>query len=289
MSSLQHRMDLLCPMLARYERRFSVLDIGGGVEPEQNVGQQIAREYNACVTVIEKDWTPEKFQFSPRTMVLKREVTVEDLRLLRECEHFDVVLGLNVLHWFPTNWKDAADTVMSLGDWAVLQIPKIHDYTAVNHDIIQDLHSFINSRRPEWLGDTVQFPKHMPRPLLLAKGPQSGKRTLTRTNVEAHAGSAETHIHSDSTMLRRYMKGESKSWIPGINLWNFCQMGGVYPSRERIAQLLRAFKLPDTNHGDVTPHNFVFDGEVVHLIDGFEGWGGDDKLNMEETIRRVVA
>src|SRR3990167_5625823 len=130
-SSLKERLDLLRPTLDQYTRRFTVLDLGSGIEPDQNVGQRIAREYqNAIVVAVEKDWTGEKFEPSPRTIVLARKFNVNDILRLSQCEHFDVVLGLNILHWFGEDALPVLVTLMRMGDYIFVQIPKTTDTTA---------------------------------------------------------------------------------------------------------------------------------------------------------------
>ena len=80
---------------------------------------------------------------------------------------------------------------------------------------------------------------------------------------------------------------ERKEWIPGINRWNFLQLGGAWPPRLKVLDLIKAFPLPERNHGDMVPHNFIFDGQALHLIDGYEGREFDDSEMMARTIALV--
>jgi len=122
---MSERMELLRkPLLDQYKRVFHVLDIGGGVESGQNVGQEVAHTYGgAVVTVFEQDWTKDKFVSSPRTMVCKTALSVVDMMRLSECQHFDVVLALNVVHWYGSQWEAALRTLVGMADWVVVQVP----------------------------------------------------------------------------------------------------------------------------------------------------------------------
>ncbi len=295
---MSHRLNLLRPTLDKYKRRFHVLDLGGGVEDNQNIGQQIARSYpNAVVTVIEKDWSRDKFVPSPRTMVLRKEVTVEDLQVLSTCEHFDVVLMLNVLHWFSQRWSDALDATMKLADWVVVQVPPVEEdgeevpggkYIARMNFALSD---------GKLLGETVQFEGHRARPMWLMESTYPmGRRHLTRTHVDAVVGWADTMIVSSNFKVRAWFSKKEKSadWIPGLNLHNFCRWGGVWPEVADIMTMLDLMKITlskgvrSDGHGDVNVHNFIMDGEGLWLIDGHEGWTSDDVVELERVKVEVA-
>ena len=46
-----------------------------------------------------------------------------DLQKLSECEHFDVVLALNIIHWFPSEWMKIADAILAMGDNIIIETP----------------------------------------------------------------------------------------------------------------------------------------------------------------------
>jgi tRNA A-37 threonylcarbamoyl transferase component Bud32 len=63
------------------------------------------------------------------------------------------------------------------------------------------------------------------------------------------------------------------------------------PTREALLEMLRTFQLPELNHGDLTWHNFILDGERLHLIDGYDGWGLaiNDRQNLDAMIQNMEA
>lgn len=138
-----------------------------------------------------------------------------------------------------------------------------------------------------FLGHTTQFPGHMERPLWRVEHKYK-TRVLERTHLEAHGQSARTVVSAGTDVINGQVRNKLvKQWRVGVNLWNCCLLGMVWPERERVLGLLRNYELPAQRHGDVTPHNFVFDGEELMLVDGFEEWGGEDRECLQETVRKV--
>ncbi len=289
---MSERLELLRPILDQYKRRFTVLDLGAGIEGYQNIGAEIAREYDAVCVMVERDWVREKFIESRRTIVLKHNARLDDLVDLAACEHFDIVLALNFLHWAPANeWRSWADVVIELGEKAFIQLPGEYDYDQVGclpgASWLDEMRYYIAQQyNPTLVGETVQFPKHAPRPLWLISDKRMSHK-LTKTHMDAHENSSRTEIYADNQRVICYHKGQWRGWIPGMNLSNLVGMNMVWPEKERVVELLKSYKLPPTNHGDIVLHNFVFDGEELHLVDGFEGWEFDDKEGLSKVIEQV--
>lgn len=296
---MSERLNLLKPLLDQYHRRFHVLDIGGGIESSQNVGQEIARTYDAVCTTFEKDWTRSTFVPSPRTIVFKHELTVGDMEVFATCEHFDVMLMLNVLHWYESEWKRTLDCALSMCDWLIVQLPSRMDSfnpSCPGRDHVVEMHEYINSLDVprELLGETVQFEGHAPRPMFKIRGRNYRVRNLTRTHVDANVGWANTNVHSTYHQLWGWMQDKRKwvsPWMPGMNLYNFCRWGGVWPSADvvdyQLSQVLVARGERNDGHGDVNVHNVVMDGEVCTLVDGHEGWESDDEVEMGKVRTKV--
>jgi len=285
---MSERLELLRPILSQYRRRFTVLDLGSGIEPNQNVGQEIAREYDAVVVAVEKDWQREKFLESKHTIVLKREMNWEDLSGLSMCEHFDIVLAFNILHWAPADeWFDFYTNAVDMAERAFIQIPATVSSELPGREFLPDLVQVIkNEHGSRYLGSTTQFPGHEPRPLWhIAHGPLY--RQLSRTHLGAPPMSSDAHIRADFIRIIVHHKNNWRAWVPGFNLANLMKLGMVWPPREKMVELLREYKLPPTNHGDVVLHNFVFDGEQLYLVDGFEGWEFDDREGLDKVISEV--
>lgn len=282
------RYQLVKPYLDKYNRRISVLDIGAGISPV--VSQQISMNHDAVVVMIEKDeiQIPSR-EFWPSTMWLKHRFSLDDLKRLQESEYFDVVIAFNFLHHMSVaEYPDAIRCVAAMGREVFIQVPSMDEPPQVPGfgEVIKGLNNICQQWGTQ-IGSTVQFPLHPPRPIYYINN-RSTLRRLTRTSIMADAGSAETLIESTDTYLTGQIKGKAiKSWIPGINLWSFCNLGGKWPEHDEIMEVLRKFPLPSSRHGDITPWNFILDGRDLYLVDGFEGWMFDDKHGLEETCRLV--
>src|SRR6185437_15715378 len=58
---------------------------------------------------------------------LDKPLTLKDLKDMRACEHFDVILLLNMVHWFPDQWKEMIDIAHSMSHVTILEVPPIED------------------------------------------------------------------------------------------------------------------------------------------------------------------
>ena len=73
-----------------------------------------------------------------------------------------------------------------------------------------------------------------------------------------------------------------------MNLWNMIGLGA---SREWAASLVEQFEMPEQEHGDIYPWNFIYDGERLHLIDPQYEPGGHRSLpdadGLANTLRMI--
>jgi hypothetical protein len=281
------RYDLIAPLLRRYKRRFSVLDVGAGINPY--IGQRISNEFDCVYVAIEKDEivSEELAKLGPRAIWLRKQFSAEDLYNLSLCEHFDVVLGLNILHHFK-EWLSAFHSgLRCLGDLLIIQTPYPADTEACGQDRVEPIHSAL--RLSELLGTTVQFPMHMPRPIYAFD--YAPIANLSVKAWEGGRGDVDVLIEStyeERTIQLRHKYQKPRPYIYGLNLWNFVQLGGAWPTKDHVLQMIRDFPLPEEPHGDMgAPWNYLLDGKELHLIDGHEGWGFDDRLGLQAVEQKV--
>ena len=278
------RYSLIKTILERYKRRFILLDLGSGYARES---RQAVSDFDCIAVLVEKGLDTEVYPIDfkePRLIALRKEFSIDDLIRFSECEHFDVVLALNFIHWFEADWQRALETVLALGRDVVIQIPKPEETSAPGAKYLKEMNECL-LHFGQVLGETVQFPRHPPRPLYYI---HRRDKTVLRRTCWTGAGEAKTRVTlTDDRCTIKVLNKRRRGLVPGINLWNFCCLGGVYPFRDYVLSLLKNFELPKENHGDVAPHNFIFDGESLYLIDGNEGWEFCDKLGLEKTIAKV--
>ena len=280
------RYQLIKPLLSRYRRRFTVLDLGAGINPY--MAQRISREFDAVVVAIEQDEiVPEELaKFGPRSLWLRKKMSAGDLEQLAYCEHFDVVMALNFVHHFGASWSFAASSIECLATDALIQTPDHSDTGTCGRDICPDIQSWAACGKE--LGSSVQFEGHAPRPIYYLKSSHGSKTSMSSWTSPPNCVNVRRWLTPETSEIALLHKGqEYRSMIHGLNLWNFAQLNGQWPRKETVLKLIHEFPLRQERHGDITPHNFLFDGAELHLIDGYEGWEFDDKENLAKTERMM--
>jgi hypothetical protein len=293
------RFDLIAPLLRRYKRRFTVLDLGAGINPY--MAQRISREFDCVMCCIEQDEiAPEELaKFGPRALWLRKKMSVDDLERLACCEHFDVVLALNILHHFGAEWKRALVALRKMSTHSIVQTPHPSDKQTCGQDITESIHAFLEFiPRCGKMGESIQFESHLARPIYELGNGEVKRLTMSSwtspTNCNNNIICADFASKSIELRHKTVPLGMDPTWgskvqpfIHGLNLWNFAQLNGQWPRKETVLKLIREFPLRQDRHGDITPHNFLFDGAELHLIDGYEGWEFDDRENLLKTERMM--
>jgi len=252
--------------LNRYRRRITMLDLGAS---EGYFSFRAVADFAAVAVMIEGG--PQLLQLCeanalPGTILLQQRVSVEGLEALADCEHFDVVLALNVLHHFPDAAR-AVEAVMRLGDVTIIETPPPGDVGACGQSVIPELHQDLLDRGGREIARTPSHTADIDRPMWVFETP---KTTLRRAYFDAWVPLNPMRIGASHSAkwVEFPGKDEHRPWIHGINLQTYRLLGGVWPAAENVAEMVRRTDLPDEAHGDIRPWNFILDGTDVHLIDG---------------------
>ncbi len=111
-----------------------VLDIGAA---EGYFSFRVAHDFDASCVMIESDTRrplkhlcDENEAINKNIILLEKYFNPSDFIKLAQCEQFDVVLCLNVIHHFRGHWKRAIDAIMQLGDTFIIETPPAGDMTA---------------------------------------------------------------------------------------------------------------------------------------------------------------
>lgn len=271
---MSDRLEILRPILSTFKRRFSVFSLGSGVE--KGLEYEIAQEWDCVVICAEKD--PIRYVPHGRMIVLRREFTAEDLDLLSKCEHFDVVLAFNVLHWMDRSWLRALRALQQLGSTLLVQTPHPADTEACGDWKREINWNLIGSCE---VGSTVQFPGHKSRPIYKQErldGILTSKSFGAPEEIEATVCAGTIWLHHKHSIA---------PYIPGLTLSNFQALGGVWPPKEMIVSALKLMKW-DGPHRDIQPWNIRIDGREAYLIDpGGSDWPDSDSSNLERVIAEV--
>lgn len=245
-----------------------MLDLGCG---DGSVAEWIEKEFPDAV-VFTLDRVSEK-------AMLKVDITPHMLELLSRLEYFSVVLALNFLHHFAEqDWQKAVEAVTRIGRRVVIQLPPVGDYRAAGAGIMAKLHQAVESAGGVRLGEAWYEPFKHDRPLWLISNNEDKQVDSSRPWV----------VSADESTITKTRLGFSRSWVPGMNLWN---MIGLGCDRQWAYSLVESFKLPEREHGDIYPWNFICDGEHLHLIDPqYEPgghWSYSDKDGLANTLKII--
>ncbi len=260
--------------LGQYRRPFSVFDLGA------NMGYfsfRIAEDFDAvCVMADDKAELPELCRQNAagrKTILLHRRMPANVLAGLAACEHFDVVLALNVLHHM-ADWRVAAEALVRLGDHLIVETPGRGDTNAANSERHGPILDFLSLYKPDHLGAFASHTTDGDRPLMRIS---LGKSRLTQQTVDAGLRKApplrEVRVASDFTHKTIEIKHgdisgvhERRDFIHGMNLWNWKLLGGVWPQAVPF-MVEAAVKGMKDWHDDLMPWNFILDGACVRPID----------------------
>jgi hypothetical protein len=255
-------------LASKFKRPFSVLDVGA------NFGWfsfKLMSEFDCCAVMVDDKPIGDLIQkHAPdRSVWLNTHLTGHELRRLSKSEHFDIVLGLSVLHHIE-DYKEAFEGLTKLGSYVFIELPAYGEKTAANPERHNAIHWMLADYEP-----IAHFQSHLAnlkRPMYLIES----EPTLREQTMDARERDAPDYgkyvIASDfenSTVLitreGRPHLSECRYFIPGMNAHNFLTLGGGYPTEKHI----RGQMVPE--HPDNHLWNYVL-GFGVHPIDTVRKW-----------------
>lgn len=133
------RYEVIKPILDLYDRPIKILDIGAN---NGYFSIRAATDYDATCVMADVTLRLKRIcEYNtevPHLIYLKKRLSTEDLRLLKEKEHFDVILVFNVLHHIcpPDNWKSFLNELFELGDNVIIETPPASDSTLTKSAIV---------------------------------------------------------------------------------------------------------------------------------------------------------
>lgn len=125
--SCSTRYNQIKAFCSKFERPISVFDLGA------NLGYfsiRLAEDFEGTFVMAESSHTLLSTTLSllrknakPNTILLTEKFTLERLKLLAEVEHFDIVLGLSVVHHFSEPYQEVFDALTKLGSYLFFEHP----------------------------------------------------------------------------------------------------------------------------------------------------------------------
>jgi len=254
------RYDLIKnTVLANYRRPITVLDI------DANCGYysfSIARDYHnaTCVMMDTSDQLLRLCQLNTKAngvVLLNTKATVSNLELLSECQHFDVVLGLNLLVSFPDNWQKAIDVLLTLGDNIILQATTVGQQDNTKAEKISD---HLQERGGTPLADTQLFLFPLSK-LYLHKAWWQAPNPLP-------LGDYFMESTQDSKIFHNFKTNKTYNWPRGIGLFTFLKLSGVFPSNKTVRNSLQQLK--NIGHHALNTENLIIQGTSIVPINFYD-------------------
>ena len=277
----------------KFNRPISVLDLGAA---EGYFTFRLAEDFDGVFVAVESN--PErkllelcKKNNDHKVLLLNKQMNLKNLKNIKEVQHFDIVLALNIIHHFDEPFQDVLETLVSMSSFCFLEHPNsLENESTKNSQRLDteklDLEKFkpiLLNKNPSGLGNSLN--KKLERNLWLLQNTQSktidrGWRGASKYTEEFGPGN-QISIKSnfDEINVDYGLRDEKRNWIQGIDLRTFLEYDGVYPTNEKIINLIDNLKIENVK--DLGPHNLILNGERLFLIDQ------NDKLDAVNTKEKL--
>jgi hypothetical protein len=288
------RYEVIRSFITPYRRQITSWDLGANLG---YFGLRLAHDVNAVSVMV--DSRPElvsacRANGLPTTMAMTHRLSVADLREIAASEAPDVVLALNVLHHFD-DWRGALEAVLGMADRAIIETPGRGDVRSANY---REAMRLLDAIEALGVPVTARFPSHVTpgvmRPMFVVDRVKdhvtAGYAYVERVRKRGrHPVRPHRIVRDMHTAVVSYGDGETRQWYPGVNLWNWAQMGGSWPTRQDAQSAVRsAFAAMPARHGDFRPWNLILQGQSATVIDVGHRRSTDDDAGLEQTVRWIA-
>ena len=277
----------------KFNRPISVLDLGAA---EGYFTFRLAEDFDGVFVAVESN--PErkllelcKKNNDHKVLLLNKQMNLKNLKNIKEVQHFDIVLALNIIHHFDEPFQDVLETLVSMSSFCFLEHPNsLENESTKNSQRLDteklDLEKFkpiLLNKNPSGLGNSLN--KKLERNLWLLQNTQSktidrGWRGASKYTEEFGPGNQiSVKSNFDEINVDYGLRDEKRNWIQGIDLRTFLEYDGVYPTNEKIINLIDNLKIEYAK--DLGPHNLILNGERLFLIDQ------NDKLDAVNTKEKL--
>ena len=259
----EYRYYALKPLLKQYQRPITFLHLWPN---KSQVAFALSDKYD-CVSIVlfpqASSYINSCFAYN-NMVLLNTDLSIKGLRYLGECEHFDVTLVHNIADVFPNDWKKAIDLALTLGDYIIFEAPPS------SSKLYRPVVDYLRKKA----GERVGFPDNaiaQQAGELYQCAPLKKYLIKRRWNYKNKWTLGEYTIDSSFTH-KKFIKNKTKPkgysvtpWHPGINLYTFKQLNGIYPTHEMIRGML--YPLASLKHNDLRLFNLIIQGNKLMPID----------------------
>jgi len=306
----ESRYEAMRSLFESYNRPFTILDIGA------NFGYysiKAASEYDAISVMIEnKEKETDRLlelcemnHAKNQLIVLNDTMNLHKLQELGKCEHFDIVLALNVIHHFNEDVVEVCKAMTELGDHLILETPPVEDKGSCGQNNLKPIIDYFNELNGKELGKFTRHTSDTQSTMFLFDTPKSEVRwpyfdyekLFDRKDIDVETlrnrGANIVDSNFDEKVMFSPRTKETTIWTPGINLRTYLSLGGVYPTAEHLLDKLESKDVKggyewDGSSHDVVVHNFILSGHDVYLIDYADPLIAKNPLSEDEQLQLVT-
>ena len=277
----------------KFNRPISVLDLGAA---EGYFTFRLSEDFPGVFIAVESDSQRNlldscKKNNNRNILLLEKQMNLKSLKNLKEVQHFDIVLALNIVHHFDEPFQDVIDTLVSMSSFCFFEHPNSLENSATknSHRLkneklnLEKFEPQLLNKNESGLGDSTN--KKLQRSMWLLKNTKS--KTIDRpwrgTQKYNDEFGPDTQIDIKSNfneiVIDYSLRDESRPWIQGIDLRTFLENNGVYPTNDDVLNLIDNMKVEDAR--DLGPHNLILNGHELFAIDQ------NDKLDPVNTKEKL--
>ena len=281
----------------KFNRPISVLDLGAA---EGYFTFRLSEDFSGVFVAVEGDSKRNlldscKKNNNQNILLLEKQMNLKHLQNLKEVQHFDIVLALNVVHHFNEPFQDVLELLVSMSSFCFFEHPNSLENTATKNssrvkseklELEKFLPRLLNKSK-SGLGDAVN--KKLERNMWLLKNTQS--KTIDRawrgTEKYDEEFGPDSHIdiksNFDEILIDYGSRNEKRNWIQGIDLRTFLENNGVYPTNDQVFDMINSMNAD--NARDLGPHNLILNGHELFPIDQDDKF---DDVNTKEKLKSFL-
>ena len=291
----ENRYKEIFEFCKKFNRPISVLDLGAA---EGYFTFRLSEDFSGVFVAVESNPKRKLLESCVKNnnqniLLLDKQMNLKHLKNLKEVQHFDIILALNIIHHFDEPFQDVLETLVSMCSFCFMEHPNsLENNSTKNFHRLKseklNLEKFkpkLLNKNQSGLGNSAN--QKLERNLWLLENTQSktidrGWRGASKYN-EQFGPNTEININSNFNQINvNYgLRDERRNWIPGIDLRTFLENNGVYPTNDEIIRLIDAMEIDEAK--DLGPHNLILNGQQLLPIDQ------NDKIDDVNTKEKLKA
>ena len=291
----ENRYKEIFEFCKKFNRPISVLDLGAA---EGYFTFRLSEDFSGVFVAVESNPKRKLLESCVKNnnqniLLLDKQMNLKHLKNLKEVQHFDIILALNIIHHFDEPFQEVLETLVSMCSFCFMEHPNsLENNSTKNFQRLKseklNLEKFkpkLLNKNQSGLGNSAN--QKLERNLWLLENTQSktidrGWRGASKYN-EQFGPNTEININSnfDQIHVNYGLRDERRNWIPGIDLRTFLENNGVYPTNDEIIRLIDAMEIDEAK--DLGPHNLILNGQQLFPIDQ------NDKIDNVNTKEKLKA